>query len=544
MGITTGWLDPPNSIGGLDHLGTQAPCILVYSQLLPGITNVTDRARYYSFYPWLIWSFDKRFPKADYAKFVETYRRADCLFTLIAERHARCTDGVAERHGTAMVGRNALVPALTELEAGKPLALSSFSAQESKTRYFKNRMGGLGQYYSGMLADLEILEARPGKWITYSKERGAPIAESFDKHVESDLFWKTCERDSVTAKVLDQLESFCPCNLAKGTLEHRHLQALFFSQKPYNDEAGDQRRKTLAMLLHLADALASSDTSEDLTQAVFRGCIYTGHLRDQSTWSLPVELEKVRVLWAVYERGDLLSIAFQGLLATALFEMERQGPTYPTVEAFIQDFMSSELVHKCLEQFSGPTLEEEIQRFLAEGPALENWGDDEHEIQRAAGIVKDGTDPSAQSERLPAAFGCLIAILARDRGQLLDYSGVGLTDDVLADYPINLVSFRVRTKDWLVLPVADVLAKLMQWALHTHLRVALRKLRQTGQSSFRFRPSELGFEIVDVPSPTFTIPRFNQAIQVLRDIGMVNRNKDGISGLTALGRRQLDASLG
>ena len=46
MKIETSWVSPPLSIGGLDHLGTQAPCVLIYGQLLPGITNVTDRARF------------------------------------------------------------------------------------------------------------------------------------------------------------------------------------------------------------------------------------------------------------------------------------------------------------------------------------------------------------------------------------------------------------------------------------------------------------------------------------------------------------------
>ena len=56
-----GWVDPAKPIRGLDHLGVQAPCIALYAQLLPGITNVTDRARYYSFYPWLIRSFEQRY---------------------------------------------------------------------------------------------------------------------------------------------------------------------------------------------------------------------------------------------------------------------------------------------------------------------------------------------------------------------------------------------------------------------------------------------------------------------------------------------------
>lgn len=44
MDITT---KPPNAIGGSDHLAVQAPCISLYGKMLPSITNVTDRVRYY-----------------------------------------------------------------------------------------------------------------------------------------------------------------------------------------------------------------------------------------------------------------------------------------------------------------------------------------------------------------------------------------------------------------------------------------------------------------------------------------------------------------
>ena len=54
---TASWIRPSEPIRGLDHLGVQAPSIALYTQLLPGITNVTDRARYYSFHPWVLWSF-------------------------------------------------------------------------------------------------------------------------------------------------------------------------------------------------------------------------------------------------------------------------------------------------------------------------------------------------------------------------------------------------------------------------------------------------------------------------------------------------------
>ena len=34
MKIETSWVSPPQSIGGLDHLGTQAPCVLIYEAVV------------------------------------------------------------------------------------------------------------------------------------------------------------------------------------------------------------------------------------------------------------------------------------------------------------------------------------------------------------------------------------------------------------------------------------------------------------------------------------------------------------------------------
>src|SRR6266480_2801855 len=41
-------------IDGLDHLGIELVSVNFYQALLPGLTNVTERARYFSFYPWVV----------------------------------------------------------------------------------------------------------------------------------------------------------------------------------------------------------------------------------------------------------------------------------------------------------------------------------------------------------------------------------------------------------------------------------------------------------------------------------------------------------
>jgi hypothetical protein len=161
MEIVTAWVKPPPPAQGLDHLGTQQPCIAYYTQLLPGITNVTNRARYYSLYPWLVWALGERYPKVDLATYEDLFRKADCLLTLISERHGRVLDEPADMHGATMTGRDTLVPAVAQLEGNKKFLLSRFATREKvPERYFQNRFGGLGQYYLGPLQELGLLGFR------------------------------------------------------------------------------------------------------------------------------------------------------------------------------------------------------------------------------------------------------------------------------------------------------------------------------------------------------------------------------------------------
>src|SRR5262245_36321560 len=114
----TGWVVPALPIRGLDHLGVLAPCISLYGNLLPGITNVTDRARYYSFHPWLVWSFERRYADHSRGTFIRVLRRAECLSTLIGAYHALELDEDHRDHGISMVGREKLVDAAAAVRDG------------------------------------------------------------------------------------------------------------------------------------------------------------------------------------------------------------------------------------------------------------------------------------------------------------------------------------------------------------------------------------------------------------------------------------------
>ena len=271
----TGWVEPAKPIRGLDHLGVQAPCVALYAQLLPGITNVTDRARYYSFHPWLIRSFEQRYADHSVEAFRRVLRRAECLFALVAIRHAReVGDGDDGRHGAGMVGRLSL---LRIPEDARTINLDEHAALEGANRYFLNKLGGLGQYYFGPLRDLRVLDyasqgegAMPG----YDKVRGADLADAFGAGVPQDDFFRLMERSRIGWADLDGLKDFCPCALRRRKAEQTLLLDLFFARtEAYRSPEAGNRRTSLALVL---DLLSRVSPLEGYTpESVFRAAAYT-----------------------------------------------------------------------------------------------------------------------------------------------------------------------------------------------------------------------------------------------------------------------------
>lgn len=529
MKAITGWVKPPTAIGGLDHLGTQGPCLLIYSQLLPGITNVTDRARYYSLYPWLVWSFEQRFPDADAERFIEFYRRADCLFSLISERHSRVTDHDAERHGAAMVGRNQLLPALDRLQQGNMLQLTHYTDKDSERRYFKNRLGGLGQYYAGALAQLELMDPSSKPWIKFTIERGQPLAEAVGSAVPVDRFWAVVQADQVSLNDLDALSSFCACSIGHATAENETLTDIFFDRHGVYGPLGVQRRRTLSLILHLADALHRV-CKVDLTEQRFRAAVYAGTLPTGVPWVVPESLHATRDAWALYERNDLLSVAMQSAFAICLGAMQPLGTVADvdrsTVEAFALSLAKAEGVGEACASLGANTFGELVSALRDQGPPLSGWEDANHEFQLIDALATGANSGADLAELVQLLLTAIAMLEVRRITGSKPYGVLPIGEEELADSPINLVSFQARCVKWIDLPLRAVAEDLFAWCLHTHLRVALRKLRQANQSTFRFRPTERGLQVVDfIPPPAQTTPRFRQAVQVLRDIGALTRDE-------------------
>jgi hypothetical protein len=553
--IWTHWVKPPSLSNGLDHLGVQAPCISLYGRLLPRITNVTDRARYYSYYPWFIWSFDKRYPDSTESKFIDTFRKGECLLSLIAARHSNTSQNSDKvDHGTALVGNLTLVPVLEDMEkSNDEIHLSTYATRdtESENRYFKNKLGGLGQYYRGTLEGLKLIDTNKDGMPCFTQGHGEELAKKKDLKVNSDLFFKTIEADDVKLADLDALSSFCPCQLIHNEQEHDYLTSIFFGKEGFQFDDGFMQRK-LSLLLIL-DFLNELDNAQGapLNRNIFIASCYTKSLPNQSTWECPEVFDEIRRGWAVYQRNELLSLATQSLFFVALsFIQTKSDFIWANSNQIANKFAESNLVKSAVDfdiQIQFSEYENQIEANL---PAINHFWEDKHELSLAE-ILHESFHKNVKNPRLTDMIGLSIRILVilsiRDhRHHDADpYDCFPFNKSYLKDYPINLSSFRnAYEKQWQNCTMKEFICWVIVWCIDSHLIIALGKLHHTSRDTFQLRPTDLGFKVINKPPPVYTNPRFKQAVQMLNDLGAIKKINDSTFNLSDEGKNILGAYVG
>jgi len=561
--IQTTWIKPPHQIGGLDHLGVQAPCIQIYGDLLPGITNVTDRARYYSFYPWLLAQFEAKGWRTD-DQLVTMLRKAECLLTLIALNHAHESGGASENHRAAMVGNDTLVGALDIILEGNTIRLSDYTHTENgrKNRYFKNPYGALAQYYFGTLRGLGLLRGDSPKTMRLPKETGSVLASIVARQVPGDLFIEMLIKDQINQNNLSELFLFCPCQLAQATEEVESLIGIMLhgwtelhpngSQSIEEELASKVRSKSLAYLCILTEHAAEEKVNFDTLS--FRGYSYCVHSKSGNRLKLPESLNTAIRHWQSYQRNEILSIALQGLFfaqlhSAYLYASELTYPPFSNTSELSHWFWQTSAGAIALQSWTTNTAGGVLLEISEGLPGFGDWTNDQHEIQCMDRVVRTTRGSEVNQDKLVDivrdCLNILSAVIGRPENKL-GYDEHIFPENYLDYYPVNLSSVmknwnsNISNKE----TVKGFSLFTLTNCLDAHLRIAMRKLSQQGKNTFRFEPSELGLIIKNIPAAANTTPRFRQAKRILLDLGLLSSsNEDQLTHITPRGKEFVEAAL-
>ncbi len=255
------WIKPGLSVKtGRDPLGLQTITIdRIMPQLLPGILALSQRARYLSFYPFLLAEYQAhKLPPTNSA--LSTFVKArEYEYGLAIQL---CPKGCGSRW-TAVVGKERVEPAVKSGVDPLPRGESIQSV-----------LGGYGLYYRSPLIDLQVVAPlgtqlaatptpvdvlRQDEWVTtLAAHFGSAIR---DTTYYRQYFWGT---GPIPVAVLrEYAEVACLCRLPESREEQEAIRnTLFFARAEWIKDAVEQRRRSFALFLRVLSALPAAAQNE------------------------------------------------------------------------------------------------------------------------------------------------------------------------------------------------------------------------------------------------------------------------------------------
>jgi|25_taG_2_1085351.scaffolds.fasta_scaffold00813_12 hypothetical protein len=175
---------------GRDALGVQSASIALYARLLPGMTNLTLRLRYYSFYSWLLKEYDK-LPIPAHEKTLDHHhkyiRRAELIlaFTMV-NLHPSVTGVIGSRYVNEHLIDLEKYGFYNIQKGADKIKKKDRPHEDIKDQdlYWDQAAGALGQYYSSSMAGMGLSETLDH--FFHILPPGRRLASAFEKNVSKE----------------------------------------------------------------------------------------------------------------------------------------------------------------------------------------------------------------------------------------------------------------------------------------------------------------------------------------------------------------------
>lgn len=505
-------------ITGLDPLGLQNTSEATFTFLLPGITNLTNRIRYYGFYCWLLDYYAREIRHTDPKIQYNFIRRAELMIALLMQTEAS--------EVTQVTGSN-FASKLIDQEANPYYDLEEGADKNGDRKtYWKFSSGAFGQYYAGALQDIGLVtKNEDGNFICTMAD-----AEDFLAGEQLAQIFAAGIPEAIRRRFLSIVdEGKLPKNEIPGLFQHFSLknipvesaewqaykQLLFQKDLPLQEEREEMetflnRRKTLLHFLSFIGEQEELQGWEGFTRTNYQT---QGRLFDEEGNTLR--------LWYFYQLNEYWHYGAGALFWGMLHLLE-------------QEFQVAEL-SRFVRHFTGEIAAslEEIHGIDSGGIALEHFihltrqSEEEYAAQIHQAVK--------QKDALGAAVGgieLLMKIVDKNQGELetlqelTNRYGVLRDGDVLSFLNEVLSKQEVGLKEFL----KDF---MLRHLIYRHQYVAYRKTGSGMTTTLKFLLEENLIRHLENFEPRFTSPRLSAVLHMFEDLHLITGKKE----LTGYGRR-------
>jgi len=502
-------------IKGRDPLGMQIASLTTYSILLPGLTSLTRRIRYYSFYCWLLEQYAQVEGHTDPAVFRRFIRRAELIFSFgmtICFPDSPAVVGNLWAEADLKKNRDYTEDFIVDIARGADIG--------SDRTYWKNFLGAFGQYYLGSLVSLDLIEERRGNSGVYiCTKKGEQLSAAFSQAIdntEKQIFLKAVKNGKITIAELRSavtpisLDAIIPLSEEWSLLKN----ILLAPDHPSNSTSF--RRSTISDFI----TFIKKGKAEEVD--LFSEEVYETVLKKGFESATPCEKG-----WFIYQLNEFAHFAIETIF-WGMLELIRRSPHLDMVEPLQTDICGQ--VSKLLEdEFKVSKVDKMTTGQIVD----ECRGLELTEIDLAMAI-----DGAIESNNIYAAIEkgvvLVLKVFVRNEKHLKSVVEFSKEHQMARERDFaDLLMFFQREMESDFLSTFKLLVK--RNIINRHLQVAARKMSGGLRNTLKFGFDEGRLFHIQTVAPQWTSPRTETLYQFLVDLKWLT----GDGSLTPLGNELL-----
>lgn len=496
------WAEYSSEASGRDPLGIQYSSVIIYSKMIVGITNVTNRIRYYGFYCWLFDTIAKNITKRNsLSEQIRYTRRAELLLSFIMVKNFPDITGIG---GSDFAGKN-IKPEIS-LKAGADWESKKV---EGLKVYWQNQSGIFGQYYSAVLRELNLINHPQGELNIYTlTEKGHQLALAYSQNIprsESDLFWSCVFSGAVDESKLVNLKSFALHLVLENSLEREFYSSMLVSHDDKKIEPAFNRRDTIKLLLTYLST--QKEGVENLSSSFLKEN-YLKHIQQKEFHY------DTAASWYLFELNELLHVTYEHLHASFLYSIQE----YPlSLDACIQSLIED--TKKAFEEdninFSRLTIESLVVTLQKQKLSV-------YELYDAMALAFQNDDFGETLKNVINLIVCAYLNSTHHLATLAEFAALPENNFNRTGYAVELLNDLVVLK--LDLTISQYLKSIILSAINLHMFSSYTKSRIGQSLVHNYMIEEQNVWRLRKTLPNRTRPRLQNAIQYMIDIGWIKRD--------------------